>query len=149
MPQSPKEILETILNTLGFKSTVTEQVVEGTTVLNVESEDAGRLIGREGRTLSSLQFLVNRIVFSQDPQAPKVTVDVAGYRARAREELVKKARAAAEKVRRWGEPVELGPLNAFDRWVVHQALRDATDLETRSVEIEGSSLKAIIIRPKR
>lgn len=149
MPQSPKEILETILNTLGFNSTVTEQVIDGVTVLNVDSEDAGRLIGREGRTLSSLQFLVNRVVFSQDPQAPKVTVDVANYRAKAREELVNKAKAAAEKVRRWGEPIELGPLNAFDRWVVHQALRDATDLETRSVEIEGSSLKAIIIRPKR
>ena len=49
-------------------------------------------------------------------------VDVGGYRAQAREALVKKAKDAAEKVRRWGDAVELEPLNAFDRRIVHQAL---------------------------
>ena len=69
-------------------------------------------------------------------------VDVGGYRAQAREALVKKAKDAAEKVRRWGDAVELEPMNAFDRRIVHHALRDDPDVETHSVEVEGTEKKA-------
>ena len=75
-------------------------------------------------------------------------VDVGGYRAQAREALVKKAMNAAEKVRRWGDTVELEPMTAFDRRVVHQALKDDPDVETHSVEVEGSEKKAILLRPR-
>ena len=68
--------------------------------------------------------------------------------AQAREALVQKAKNAAEKVRRWGDAVELEPLNAFDRRIVHQALKDDPDVETHSVEVEGSDKKAILLRPK-
>jgi len=77
-----------------------------------------------------------------------VMVDVGGYRAQAREALVKKAQEAAEKVRRWGDVVELEPLNAFDRRIIHQALRDDPNIETHSVEVEGTDKKAILLRPK-
>jgi len=76
-------------------------------------------------------------------------VDVGGYRAQAREALVKKAMDAAEKVRRWGDAVELEPLNAFDRRIVHHALRDDPDVESHSVEVEGTEKKVLILRPKR
>jgi spoIIIJ-associated protein len=75
-------------------------------------------------------------------------VDVGGYRTQAREALVKKAKNAAEKVRRWGDTVELEPMTAFDRRVVHQALKDDPDVETHSVEVEGSEKKAILLRPR-
>jgi spoIIIJ-associated protein len=75
-------------------------------------------------------------------------VDVGGYRSQARESLVKKAKDAAEKVRRWGDVVELEPLSAFDRRIVHQALKDDPDIETHSVEVEGTEKKAILLRPK-
>jgi len=75
-------------------------------------------------------------------------VDVAGYRAQARDALVKKAMEAAEKVRRWGDVVELEPLSAFDRRIVHQALKDDPNVETHSVEVEGTDRKAILLRPK-
>ena len=81
-------------------------------------------------------------------QRSKVTVDVGGYRSQAREALVKKAKDAAEKVRRWGDIVELEPLNAFDRRIVHNALKDDPAVETHSVEVEGTDKKAIILRPK-
>jgi spoIIIJ-associated protein len=73
---------------------------------------------------------------------------VGGYRAAARDALVKKAQDAAEKVRRWGDVVELEPLSAFDRRIVHQALKDDPDIETHSVEVEGTDKKAILLRPK-
>lgn len=117
-------------------------------LLDVKTEDAGRLIGRQGQTLSDLQYLTNRVLFQQDANAPKVMVDVGGYRAQAREALVKKAKEAADKVRRWGDAVELEPLNAFDRRVVHQALKDDPDVETHSVEVDGTEKKAILLRPK-
>jgi len=117
-------------------------------LLDLKTDDSGRLIGRQGQTLSDLQYITNRLLFQQDPQAPKVMVDVSGYRAQAREALVKKAKDAAEKVRRWGDVVELEPMNAFDRRIIHHALKDDPDIETHSVEVEGTEKKAMLLRPK-
>jgi len=148
MPAEPQATLHTILDLLGFTVTVEEHRLEDGLLLDVKTEDSGRLIGRQGQTLADLQYITNRILFQQDPSVPKVTVDVSGYRAQAREALVKKAKDAAEKVRRWGDVVELEPLSAFDRRIVHQALRDDPGVETHSVEVEGTDKKAILLRPK-
>ena len=80
---------------------------------------------------------------------PHIILDVGGYRQQAREQLVKRAKEAAEKVRRWGDITELEPMNAFDRRVVHQTLKEDPDVETHSVEVEGSDKKVILIRPRR
>src|SRR6266404_8773668 len=148
MPAEPKASLEKILNLLGFPATVEEHQMEDGLLLDVKTEDSGRLIGRQGQTLGDLQYLVNRILFQQDPSTPKVTVDIGGYRAQAREALVQKAKQAAEKVRRWGDVVELEPLNAFDRRIVHNALKNDPGVETHSVEVEGTNKKAILLRPR-
>lgn len=148
MPAQPKETLEKILTSLGFQAAVEEHKLEEGLLLDVKTEDAGRLIGRQGQTLADLQYITNRLLFQQDPNSPKAMVDVGGYRAQAREALVKKAKDAAEKVRRWGDAVELEPLNAFDRRIVHRALKDDPDVETHSVEVEGSDKKAILLRPR-
>ena len=148
MPAQPKETLEKILALLGFQAVVEDHTLQEGLLLDVKTEDAGRLIGRQGQTLADLQYITNRLLFQQDPNSPKVMVDVGGYRAQAREALVKKAKDAAEKVRRWGDAVELEPLNAFDRRVVHHALKDDPDVETHSVEVEGSDKKAILLRPR-
>jgi spoIIIJ-associated protein len=148
MSAQPKVILEELLKSLGFDATVEEQVLEDGLLLDVKSDDAGRLIGRQGQTLSELQYITNRILFKNDATAPKVTLDISNYRAQAREALVKKAKDAAEKVRRWGDIVELEPLNAFDRRIIHNALKDDPSIETHSVEVEGTDKKAILLRPK-
>ena len=148
MPAEPKATLEKILNLLGFPATVETLEMEDGLLLDVKTEDSGRLIGRQGQTLSDLQYITNRLLFQQDPSAPKVMVDVSGYRAQARDALVKKAMEAAEKVRRWGDVVELEPLNAFDRRIIHNALKDDPGVETHSVEVEGTNKKAILLRPK-
>jgi len=148
MPAEPQATLQKILELLGFSATVEEHRLEDGLLLDVKTEDSGRLIGRQGQTLADLQYITNRLLFQQDPSVPKVMVDVGGYRAQAREALVKKAQEAAEKVRRWGDVVELEPLNAFDRRIIHQALRDDPNIETHSVEVEGTDKKAILLRPK-
>jgi spoIIIJ-associated protein len=148
MSAQPKATLEKIMELLGFTATVEEHSMEEGILLDVKTEDSGRLIGRQGQTLSDLQYITNRLLFQQDPTAPKVLVDVGGYRAQAREALVKKAKDAAEKVRRWGDVVELEPLSAFDRRIIHHALKDDPGVETHSVEVEGTEKKAILLRPK-
>jgi spoIIIJ-associated protein len=148
MSEQSKATLEKLLQLLGFPATVEEHTLEEGLLLDVKTDDPGRLIGRQGQTLSDLQYITNRLLFQQDPNAPKVMVDVGGYRSQARESLVKKAKDAAEKVRRWGDVVELEPLSAFDRRIVHQALKDDPDIETHSVEVEGTEKKAILLRPK-
>jgi len=148
MPAQPKETLEKILASLGFQTTVEEHKLEEGVLLDVKTDDAGRLIGRQGQTLSDLQYITNRLLFQQDASTPKVMVDVGGYREQAREALVKRAKEAADKVRRWGDAVELEPMTAFDRRVVHQALKDDPDVETHSVEVDGTDKKAILLRPR-
>jgi len=148
MPAQPKATLEKIMELLGFTATVEEHGMEDGILLDVKTEDSGRLIGRQGQTLADLQYIANRLLFQQDPAAPKIMVDVGGYRAQAREALVKKAKDAAEKVRRWGDVVEHEPMSAFDRRIIHQALKDDPGVETASVEVEGTEKKAILLRPK-
>jgi spoIIIJ-associated protein len=148
MPAQPKATLEQLLQHMGFTATVEEQTLDGDLQLEIKTDDSGRLIGRQGQTLADLQYITNRLIFRQDQTAPKVVVDVAGYRAQAREAIVKKAMEAAEKVRKWGDVVELEPLNAYDRRIVHNALRDDPGIETHSVEVEGTDKKVILLRPK-
>lgn len=148
MPAESKATLEKILDLLGFPATVEEHPMDDGILLDVKTEDSGRLIGRQGQTLSDLQYITNRLLFQQDPSTPKVLVDVSGYRAQAREALVKKAKEAAEKVRRWGDVVELEPMSSFDRRIIHHALKDDPDIETQSVEVEGTEKKAMLLRPK-
>jgi spoIIIJ-associated protein len=148
MSVNPKTTLEEMLRLLGFEATIEEQSLDDGLLLDVKADDSGRLIGRQGQTLSDLQYLLNRILFQHDTSVPKVTVDVGNYRSQARDALLKKAKDAAEKVRRWGDVVELEPLNAFERRIVHNALKDDPDVETHSVEVEGTNKKAILLRPK-
>jgi spoIIIJ-associated protein len=149
MPAQPKEIVEKILTSLGFEVTVEEHKMDDGVFVDVKTEESGRLIGRQGQTLADLQYITNRILFQQDASSPKAMVDVGGYRSQARDALVKKAKDAADKVRRWGDAVELEPMNAFDRRIVHQALKDDPDVETHSVEVDGTEKKALLLRPKQ
>ncbi len=149
MAAQPKATLEKLLQLLGFEATDEEHPLEDGSLLDVKTDDSGRLIGRQGQTLSDLQYITNRLLFQQDQSCPKVMVDVSGYRAQAREALVKKAKEAAEKVRRWGDVVELEPLSSFDRRIIHNALKDDPDIETHSVEVEGTDKKVVLFRPRQ
>jgi predicted RNA-binding protein Jag len=63
MPAQPKATLERLLTLLGFEVTVEEHHLEDGVFLDVKTDDSGRLIGRQGQTLSDLQYLTNRLLF--------------------------------------------------------------------------------------
>lgn len=148
MPAQAKSTLEQLLKHLGFEAEVTEQTFDDGLLLDVKSDESNRLIGRQGQVLSDLQYVVNRLLFQQDSRCPKVTVDVGGYRAQARAALIKRAQEAAEKVRQRGDIIELEPMSAYDRRIVHHALKDDPTIETHSVEIDGTTKKVILLRPR-
>jgi spoIIIJ-associated protein len=120
---------------------------DGTIALNIEGDTSGLLIGRKGRTLDALQFIVNKIVNKALEKRTQVIVDSENYRQRRRESLIQMALRMGEKAKSIGKPVVTNLLNPHDRRIVHMALRDDASLDTKS-RGEGI-LKKILIIPKR
>ena len=136
-----------MLDGLGLQTKVDVFTMDGSTLLHIATVEPGRLIGKHGQTLSQLQFLLNRILQRANPDAPRVTVDCERYRERQRDDVLKKVVDAADKVRRWGEAVKIGPLSAFDRRVIHLHMEKDLELEAVS-EGEGdeAGMKKMFIR---
>jgi spoIIIJ-associated protein len=120
--------------------------IEETVTLHVEGADEeamGLLIGRRGETLRSLQFLLNLLVSRKTQKWPQVVVDVGNYRQRRQESLEGLARRMAERVRQTGRPITLEPMAAYERRIVHLALRDDKTIYTESTG-EGENRKITI-----
>ena len=143
----PRAALQTMLDGLGLQTKVEAFTMDGSTLLHIATVEPGRLIGKHGQTLSQLQFLLNRILQRMSPDAPRVIVDCERYRERQRDDILKKVVEAADKVRRWGDPVRIGPFTAFDRRVIHLHMEKDRELEALS-EGEGDEggMKKMVIR---
>ncbi|MCF4120440.1 KH domain-containing protein [Antribacter sp. KLBMP9083] len=90
-----------------------------------DTEPLARLVGRDGEVLDALQELTRLAVQAKTGERSRLMLDIAGFRAARREELTRIAEAAIEEVRSTGAEVELEPLNAFERKVVHDAVAAA------------------------
>ncbi len=123
---------------------------EETITLHIEGADEqamGLLIGRRGETLHSLQFLLNLLVSRRMQKWPQMVVDVGNYRQRRRESLEGLARRMAERVRQGGRPITLEPMAAYERRIVHLALREDSSVYTQSAG-EGEGRKVVIYPAK-
>jgi spoIIIJ-associated protein len=147
MKPTPREILETILGHLGFAFEIEEQERDGHAILQIRTNEPQRLIGRRDETLESLQLLLNRILSSQDREAPRVTVDVEHHRCMRDESFLHRIRQLGDAVRVNSRPIQTEPLNSYDRRLVHNAFREDPELLTESDLIE-SKLKRITIRKR-
>lgn len=144
----PKKTLQTMLDGLGLQTKVEQFTQDDAPLLHIATADPGRLIGRGGQTLHQLQFLLNRILQRANPDAPRVVVDCERYRERERDELIKAALDAVDKVRRWGDPVTIGPFSAFDRRTIHRYMERDPELEAVSEAGEEDGLKKMVVRVK-
>ncbi len=144
---SPREVLEMILGHLGFVFDVEEIETPDGLLLQIHTRDPGRLIGRDGKTIEELQFLVNRIAHQTEEDTGRVMVDVEGYRLAQRQELEDRVRGLADKIRAGAAPVTLEPMNSYDRRIVHNCLKGNPDVITQSPSTP-SRLKRITIRRK-
>ena len=131
-PEALEELLEEIVDRLGLDVEVEIEQREGVLLGRVVGEDVGLFIGRRGQTIDAVQHLAQRIVFPDGPSPVRVVIDADGYRERRAEALRADAEDAAEGALRSGRPVELDPMPASERRVVHEHLRDRDDVSTHS-----------------
>lgn len=149
-PEEPSErvalLLERVLDELDLDGEVeldeSDERIEATVV---GDEDYGLLIGRRGQTIDALQLLCYQAAFRGIRERKRVVVDVAGYRERRRETLEARADRAAEQAVSDERSIELDPMSAQERRVVHEHLKDRAGVETYSEGDEPN--RCVIVAP--
>jgi spoIIIJ-associated protein len=129
-----RELVATVREALGLDGEVAVDTEERRIRVVLEGDDLGLFIGRHGQTIDAVQHLAFKVA-NRDTErdAPvRVTVDAAGYRARREQVLHRQADQAAESATRSGRPTALDAMNAAERKIVHEYLKDRGDVETYS-----------------
>ena len=141
-----RELLERITRDLGINCRVDITEDDETLTAMCSGRDLGMLIGKHGQTIDALQYLVNAIVSRRQEERPKdVVVDAAGYRERRRATLESLAVRSAERAVAERSPVELEPMTAVERRIVHRRLQGRAGIATSS---EGSEPhRYVVVRP--
>lgn len=117
---------------------------EGELILDLTGDDLAILIGRHGKTLDALQFMVSTVTARQMGYRYPVVVDVEGYKGRQREKLESIAYSAASRAASQKRPVRLRPMTPYERRIVHITLADDTRVETVS-EGEGAGRRVVVM----
>lgn len=117
---------------------------EGELILDITGDDLAVLIGRHGKTLDALQFLVSAITVRTIGYRYPVVVDIEGYKGRQREKLESIARSSANRAASQNRSIKLRPMTPYERRIVHITLRDDDRVETAS-EGEGSARHVVIL----
>ena len=116
---------------------------EGELILDITGDDLAVLIGRHGKTLDALQFLISSITSRQIGYRYPVVVDVEGYKNRQREKLESLAHSAAKRALSQGRSIKLRPMTPYERRIIHMALRDNDQVDTGS-QGEGAARHVVI-----
>jgi spoIIIJ-associated protein len=143
--QEAKGVLEELLRLMEVPGTVEIATGGETARLNVRGSDLGVLIGRRGEKLASLQHIVNLIVAKKEGEYHRIAVDVENYRGRREEQLRDVADRAAKRVLQTGKIIQLEPMPAIERRIVHMALVENPKVRTQSVGVEPN--RRIVILP--
>ena len=142
-----REVINNLISNMGvnvicnLRQSDSEDI--GGPVFEIEGDDSGLLIGRKGETLRSLQFLVRYLVSKKTGQRANLSLDVEGYDERRRQSLSNLANRVSQRVVKTGRSIELEPMNARERRVVHMALSDRDDVFTESSGI-GEDRRVVI-----
>lgn len=148
-----RRVLETLLNVMGVSASIepgAQPLVEGETgtttpiAFNIRGDDLGVLIGRQGQTISCLQYIVRLIVAQQRKVWLPIFIDVDGYKQRRYEGLRSLALRVAEQVKVKEVPFTLEPMMAYERRIIHLTLADDPDVTTQSTG-EDMGRKVVIL----
>ena len=137
------EFLQQVVEAMGLTLSPTVEETPDGTRINLEGEDGGVLVRRDGEGVQALQHLVAAAFRRQLGDDNRVIVDCNGFRKDKDVELKKMARFNAEKARSSGVPQEMGPLNPYERRIVHLAI--AEDPDATSESIGDAFMKTVII----
>jgi spoIIIJ-associated protein len=136
-----REFVRRIVVAIGADVAVSASQREGTVLVICTGDDLGRVIGKHGQTIDAIQYLANAVVRAEG-EDHEVIVDAAGYRARRSAALETQARRAAQRAAARGDRVELEPMTAVERKIVHEALKDDPAVQTAS---EGSEPNRYVV----
>ena len=141
-------LLAEVVSKMGIEAQVTSSLTEdGRARVNVESPDSAILIGRKGRNLQALQYLLNRMMRPGEGETvERFIVDIESYLDRRRENLEEMARHLAERAKETGRDVRVKPLSPQERRIIHLTLQDDPDVRTFS--LGTSSIRTVVISPK-
>ena len=140
-----RSLVERIASTLGVSCRVEVREADDGLTVTCVGGDLGVLIGRHGQTIDAIQYLVNAIVAKGAGERIEVTVDAAGYRERRRTALEALAIRSARRATDSGQRVELDPMTAVERKVVHLRLKEFEGVETSSEGTEPN--RFVVITP--
>jgi spoIIIJ-associated protein len=139
--------VQDVVSAMGVALTVqTEETPEGTRI-NLEGEDGGVLVRRGGEGLQALQHIVATTFRKQLGDDNRIVIDCNGFRKDKDAELRQMAKFIADKARSSGMPQEMGPLNPYERRIVHLAI--AEDPGVTSESIGDAFMKTVIISTKK
>jgi spoIIIJ-associated protein len=151
IPEEPAErvraVVARVVHSLGLEATVDVEENEHEIRATVNGEDLGLMIGKHGATIDAVQHLAFRAAFRGRDTRKQVTVDAAGYRERRETALHRMADRAAAEALRYDRAVELEPMRAPERKVVHTYLSERSDVETHSEGDEPD--RRLVISPAR
>ena len=151
LPDEPAERVRAIVTrvtaAMGLRASVDIQEDEETIRATVNGDDLGLLIGKRGGTIDALQHLAARAAFRGSEARKMVVLDAAGYRERREAALQRAADRAVSDALDFGRPVELEPMSAAERRIVHTYLRDRTEVQTHSEGDEPD--RRLVVTPVR
>jgi spoIIIJ-associated protein len=139
--------VQNIVSAMGAELTTSVEDTPEATRINLNGEDGGILIRREGEGLQALQHLVATAFRRQLGEDNRIVVDCNNYRRDKDAELQRMARFVADRAKNSGAPQEMGPLNPYERRIVHLAI--AEDPGVSSESIGDAFMKTVIIATKR
>jgi spoIIIJ-associated protein len=151
IPEEPAErvraVVARVVHSFGLEATVDVEENEDEIRATVNGEDLGLMIGKHGSTIDAVQHIAFRAAFRGREARKQVTVDAAGYRERRETALHRMADRAAAEALRYDRAVELEPMRAPERKVVHTYLSERSDVETHSEGDEPD--RRLVISPVR
>ncbi|MEA2473033.1 MAG: spoIIIJ-associated protein [Thermoleophilaceae bacterium] len=151
LPDEPAERVRAVVGRvaveLGLRASVDIEETDEAIRATVNGDDLGILIGKHGSTIDALQHLALRVAFKGGAAERQVIVDAAGYRERRESALHRAADRAVSDALDFGRPVELEPMTASERRLVHTYLRDRTDVQTHSEGDEPD--RRLVVSPVR
>ena len=138
-----REFVTRITATLGadVSAGVTED--ESSVTVTCSGADLGLVIGKHGQTIDAIQYLANAVARAGGSEH-EIVVDAAGYRARRAATLATVAHRSARRAAATGRPVELDPMTAVERKIVHEALKDDPEVETQSEGKEPNRFVVVV-----
>ncbi len=143
--QRISDTIHTILDYLGVVYAIESQEGSEGVWFVIKTDDSALLIGEGGKNLAALNHVVRRIAERQITDIPHFLIDINDYHKKRIEEIKDMARLHAQRVRYFKKDIELRPMTAYERRIVHSALQEYPDIKTESVG-EGRE-RRVVIKP--